>query len=92
MISTLILQEKYRVQRKLAEQSGYDVRKHFEPCRKIVAETNWAGGFPDGSFKGKRKDLILGFFVLIFRKYAQIFWKIHQYSRMLWTGWIGGAG
>nr|VFJ61148.1 MAG: hypothetical protein BECKFW1821C_GA0114237_100114 [Candidatus Kentron sp. FW] len=38
MISTLILQEKYRVQRKLAEQSGYDVRKHFELSHKIAVE------------------------------------------------------
>nr|VFK28450.1 MAG: hypothetical protein BECKMB1821G_GA0114241_103713 [Candidatus Kentron sp. MB]VFK32851.1 MAG: hypothetical protein BECKMB1821I_GA0114274_103712 [Candidatus Kentron sp. MB]VFK75936.1 MAG: hypothetical protein BECKMB1821H_GA0114242_103615 [Candidatus Kentron sp. MB] len=39
MITSPILEEKYRVQRKLAEESGYDVRKHFELCRKIVAET-----------------------------------------------------
>nr|VFJ71783.1 MAG: hypothetical protein BECKFW1821B_GA0114236_12364 [Candidatus Kentron sp. FW] len=39
MIMTPILEEKYRVQRKLAEESGYDVRKYAELCRKIVAET-----------------------------------------------------
>nr|VFK49944.1 MAG: hypothetical protein BECKSD772E_GA0070983_12963 [Candidatus Kentron sp. SD] len=38
MIMTPILEEKYRVQRRLAEQSGYDVRKHFELSHKMAVE------------------------------------------------------
>nr|VFK42467.1 MAG: hypothetical protein BECKSD772F_GA0070984_112215 [Candidatus Kentron sp. SD]VFK48255.1 MAG: hypothetical protein BECKSD772E_GA0070983_111816 [Candidatus Kentron sp. SD]VFK80619.1 MAG: hypothetical protein BECKSD772D_GA0070982_113317 [Candidatus Kentron sp. SD] len=38
MIMTPILEEKYRVQRRLAEQSGYDVRKHFELSYKMAVE------------------------------------------------------
>nr|VFK13906.1 MAG: hypothetical protein BECKLPF1236B_GA0070989_105321 [Candidatus Kentron sp. LPFa]VFK66197.1 MAG: hypothetical protein BECKUNK1418G_GA0071005_108216 [Candidatus Kentron sp. UNK]VFK71808.1 MAG: hypothetical protein BECKUNK1418H_GA0071006_108216 [Candidatus Kentron sp. UNK] len=58
MITSPILQEKYRVQRKLAEEAGYDVRKHFELCRKIVAETEAEYGL---KFKyGKREGGELG--------------------------------
>lgn len=39
MITTPILEEKYRIQRKLAEESGYDVRKYFELSHKIATET-----------------------------------------------------
>nr|VFJ44841.1 MAG: hypothetical protein BECKFM1743C_GA0114222_100171 [Candidatus Kentron sp. FM]VFJ61173.1 MAG: hypothetical protein BECKFM1743A_GA0114220_102801 [Candidatus Kentron sp. FM]VFK11433.1 MAG: hypothetical protein BECKFM1743B_GA0114221_101821 [Candidatus Kentron sp. FM] len=38
MITSPILEEKYRVQRKLAEESGYDVRKYAESCHKIVVD------------------------------------------------------
>nr|VFK24380.1 MAG: hypothetical protein BECKMB1821G_GA0114241_100826 [Candidatus Kentron sp. MB] len=39
MITSPILEEKYRVQRKLSEEAGYDVRKYAELCHKILAET-----------------------------------------------------
>nr|VFK30696.1 MAG: hypothetical protein BECKMB1821G_GA0114241_106919 [Candidatus Kentron sp. MB]VFK34257.1 MAG: hypothetical protein BECKMB1821I_GA0114274_106618 [Candidatus Kentron sp. MB]VFK76617.1 MAG: hypothetical protein BECKMB1821H_GA0114242_106520 [Candidatus Kentron sp. MB] len=39
MMTSPILEEKYRIQKKLAEEAGYDVRKYAELCRKIVAET-----------------------------------------------------
>ena len=39
MITSPILEEKYRVQKKLAEEADYDVRKYTELCHKIVAET-----------------------------------------------------
>nr|VFK53879.1 MAG: hypothetical protein BECKTUN1418F_GA0071002_10311 [Candidatus Kentron sp. TUN]VFK55697.1 MAG: hypothetical protein BECKTUN1418E_GA0071001_10321 [Candidatus Kentron sp. TUN]VFK64315.1 MAG: hypothetical protein BECKTUN1418D_GA0071000_12558 [Candidatus Kentron sp. TUN] len=38
MITSPILEEKYRVQKKLAEEAGYDVCKYSELCRKIVTE------------------------------------------------------
>nr|VFJ58457.1 MAG: hypothetical protein BECKDK2373C_GA0170839_106518 [Candidatus Kentron sp. DK] len=38
MITSPILEEKYRVQRKLTEEAGYDVRKYAELCHKIAVE------------------------------------------------------
>nr|VFJ89661.1 MAG: hypothetical protein BECKH772B_GA0070898_1000610 [Candidatus Kentron sp. H]VFJ96327.1 MAG: hypothetical protein BECKH772A_GA0070896_1010210 [Candidatus Kentron sp. H]VFK03688.1 MAG: hypothetical protein BECKH772C_GA0070978_1014010 [Candidatus Kentron sp. H] len=38
MITSPILEEKYRVQRKLSEEAGYDVRKYAELCHKIAVE------------------------------------------------------
>nr|VFJ89631.1 MAG: hypothetical protein BECKH772B_GA0070898_100064 [Candidatus Kentron sp. H]VFJ96309.1 MAG: hypothetical protein BECKH772A_GA0070896_101024 [Candidatus Kentron sp. H]VFK03674.1 MAG: hypothetical protein BECKH772C_GA0070978_101404 [Candidatus Kentron sp. H] len=38
MITSLILEEKYRVQRKLADETGYDVRRYTELCHKIALE------------------------------------------------------
>nr|VFJ49498.1 MAG: hypothetical protein BECKFW1821A_GA0114235_102324 [Candidatus Kentron sp. FW]VFJ56530.1 MAG: hypothetical protein BECKFW1821B_GA0114236_102818 [Candidatus Kentron sp. FW] len=38
MITSPILEEKYRVQKKLTEESGYDVRKYAELCHKIAVE------------------------------------------------------
>nr|VFK80613.1 MAG: hypothetical protein BECKSD772D_GA0070982_113311 [Candidatus Kentron sp. SD] len=53
MITSPILEEKYRVQKKLAEEAGYDVRKYTELCRKIVAEAEAEYGL---KFKyGKRE-------------------------------------
>nr|VFJ99517.1 MAG: hypothetical protein BECKH772A_GA0070896_101649 [Candidatus Kentron sp. H]VFJ99794.1 MAG: hypothetical protein BECKH772B_GA0070898_101689 [Candidatus Kentron sp. H]VFK04124.1 MAG: hypothetical protein BECKH772C_GA0070978_101629 [Candidatus Kentron sp. H]VFK42448.1 MAG: hypothetical protein BECKSD772F_GA0070984_112210 [Candidatus Kentron sp. SD]VFK48249.1 MAG: hypothetical protein BECKSD772E_GA0070983_111811 [Candidatus Kentron sp. SD] len=53
MITSPILEEKYRVQEKLAEEAGYDVRKYTELCRKILAETEAEYGL---KFKyGKRE-------------------------------------
>jgi len=53
MITSPILEEKYRVQRKLSEESGYDVRKYAELCRKIVAETEVEYGL---KFKYGRRE------------------------------------
>nr|VFJ64491.1 MAG: hypothetical protein BECKDK2373B_GA0170837_113715 [Candidatus Kentron sp. DK] len=53
MITTLILEEKYRVQRKLTEEAGYDVRKYTELCHKIVAETEAEYGL---KFKYGRRE------------------------------------
>nr|VFK68190.1 MAG: hypothetical protein BECKUNK1418G_GA0071005_12118 [Candidatus Kentron sp. UNK]VFK73007.1 MAG: hypothetical protein BECKUNK1418H_GA0071006_115612 [Candidatus Kentron sp. UNK] len=38
MITSPILEEKYRVQRKLTEEAGYDVRKYAELCHKIAID------------------------------------------------------
>nr|VFJ69116.1 MAG: hypothetical protein BECKFM1743A_GA0114220_104994 [Candidatus Kentron sp. FM]VFJ69953.1 MAG: hypothetical protein BECKFM1743C_GA0114222_105384 [Candidatus Kentron sp. FM]VFK18192.1 MAG: hypothetical protein BECKFM1743B_GA0114221_105304 [Candidatus Kentron sp. FM] len=38
MITSPILEEKYRVQKKLSEEAGYDVRKYAELCHKIAVE------------------------------------------------------
>ena len=38
MITTPLLEEKERVQRKLAEEAQYDVRKYMENTHKIVLE------------------------------------------------------
>ena len=39
MITNHLLEEKYRVQRELAEESRYDVHRYMENIRRIVAET-----------------------------------------------------
>ncbi len=38
MITNHLLEEKYRVQRELAEEAGYDVHQYMENVRRIVAE------------------------------------------------------
>nr|VFJ69333.1 MAG: hypothetical protein BECKDK2373C_GA0170839_12141 [Candidatus Kentron sp. DK] len=38
MITSPILEEKYRVQRKLTEEAGYDIRKYVELSHKRAAE------------------------------------------------------
>jgi len=38
MITSPILEEKYRVQKKLAEKSGYDMRKYAELCHKMAVD------------------------------------------------------
>lgn len=38
MITTPLLEEKYRVQRELAEESDHDVGKYIENVRRIAAE------------------------------------------------------
>lgn len=38
MITNPLLEEKYRVQRELAEEAGDDVRKYMENIQRIVAE------------------------------------------------------
>lgn len=39
MITNDLLEEKYRVQRELAEEAGYDVHQYIENVGRIVAET-----------------------------------------------------
>lgn len=39
MITNPLLEEKYRVQRELTEESGNDVRKYMENIKRIVAES-----------------------------------------------------
>lgn len=38
MITNPLLEEQYRVQRELAAEAGYDIRKYMENLQRIVAE------------------------------------------------------
>lgn len=44
MITNPLLEEKYRVQRELAEESGGDLDKYMENIQRVVAETEESYG------------------------------------------------
>ena len=60
MITTPLLEEKYKAQRQLNEDSGHDVQKYFELSHKIAADVEAAYGltFNYGQISGGQLESV----------------------------------
>ena len=58
MITNHLLEEKYRVQRELAEEAGYDVHQYMENVRRIVAETERQYGIEFKYYDADKREAV----------------------------------
>ena len=56
MITNELLESKYRVQKQLCEEAGYDIRRYFENVQRIVAETEREHGVKFKYYPGEEKQ------------------------------------